>query len=146
MKALPKRKGNRGTPRYHSRRSERGLNESPSEKEGKSINNALNAIPHGSLNESPSEKEGKFSPRESGLGCLGASMKALPKRKGNRCASSRASSRLARLNESPSEKEGKSQTPTLDHPRPQASMKALPKRKGNKSHTITEPPPLVSPQ
>ena len=38
---------------------------------------------------------------------VGASMKALPKRKGNGCAGGGGGCRLERLNESPSEKEGK---------------------------------------
>ena len=60
-----------------------------------------------------------------------ASMKALPKRKGN-LSPSVAGHPLRRLNESPSEKEGKcltADTPKLRYP--VASMKALPKRKGN---------------
>ena len=64
MKALPKRKGNSGLPRtgrYHTAR----LNESPSEKEGKCVNEL----------------------RE--LNIFEASMKALPKRKGNRPAPQR---------------------------------------------------------
>ena len=37
-----------------------GLNESPSEKEGKSFGVAVGLLIAGGLNESPSEKEGKF--------------------------------------------------------------------------------------
>ena len=60
------------------------------------------------LNESPSEKEGKCGPRRLDGPIISASMKALPKRKGN------------------------VSTRTGMPRRVQASMKALPKRKGNK--------------
>ena len=83
MKALPKRKGNlfRGNGRVVLNRG---------------------------LNESPSEKEGKFG-RERGRegGSPAASMKALPKRKGNPAAPHARAAALPCLNESPSEKEGK---------------------------------------
>ena len=66
--------------------AERGksLNESPSKKEGKS---ARAALPYPktpiSLNESPSKKEGKWSEPKVHRAQVFASMKALPKRKGN---------------------------------------------------------------
>ena len=108
MKALPKRKGN------WSRSSQTGgrvfrLNESPSEKEGKSIRfQNARLIASTGLNESPSEKEGKFHNLLCHVHSIQpASMKALPKRKGN--------GRLL----------------TLQHHIDPASMKALPKRKGN---------------
>ena len=56
MKVPPKRKGNPGSPRR--RRLGHSLNESPSEKEGKSWRVAL-SLGISALNESPSEKEGK---------------------------------------------------------------------------------------
>ena len=60
MKVPPKRKGNgrrSAQADFHSL----ALNESPSEKEGKSsANGAISNTPT-ALNESPSEKEGKFS-------------------------------------------------------------------------------------
>ena len=57
MKVPPKRKGN---PRPVRRPVQPlGLNESPSEKEGKSNREAFFADVHKGLNESPSEKEGK---------------------------------------------------------------------------------------
>ncbi len=70
-----------------------------------------------------------FPPEVWALG--GASMKALPKRKGN--ASSAPPSRWppVSLNESPSQKEGKCPPRTGWVASPPASMKALPKRKGN---------------
>ena len=80
MKVPPKRKGNPGAYLVFMLR-ERSLNESPNEKEGKSLTLPGRSI-IGSLNESPSEKEGKFS--------KGEEVDFLP------C-----------LNESPSEKEGK---------------------------------------
>ena len=61
-----------------------------------------------SLNESPSEKEGKFASYTRGKPANQASMKALPKRKGNAQNPSQIFVALAGLNESPSEKEGKS--------------------------------------
>ena len=60
-----------------------GLNESPSEKEGKFVQDGDFKVSGVSLNESPSEKEGKSPADASPAGCS------------------------ARLNESPSEKEGK---------------------------------------
>ena len=106
MKALPKRKGNRriairilpSSPSLNESPSQKEgkldigrrrryllicLNESPSQKEGKYLFRGGMGAVNLSLNESPSQKEGKCSDNvpESG-GCL-ASMKALPKRKGN---------------------------------------------------------------
>ena len=61
----------------------------------------------GSLNESPSEKEGKSAcPPEVGGSDCEPSMKVPPKRKGNHVWAVGACLGLA-LNESPSEKEGK---------------------------------------
>ena len=78
-----------------------------------------------------------------------ASMKALPKRKGNSTNHPHPGEPTFRLNESPSEKEGKLATVFL-LPCAQflASMKALPKRKGNpavswvadKSNSLNESP------
>ena len=107
MKALPKRKGNARLSRRTAAVSA-SLNESPSEKEGKCPLVAVETLARAlCLNESPSEKEGKWGrknsvrPSAAGLnespsekegkcgaargagGCLVASMKALPKRKGN---------------------------------------------------------------
>ena len=109
MKALPKRKGNIGrtlTLLQHLR-----LNESPSQKEGKFFHWSADGPLTLSLNESPSQKEGKWvfsSPSLHYIFCLNespsqkegklrktvavpevhiASMKALPKRKGNSRAS-----------------------------------------------------------
>ena len=67
------------------------------------------------LNESPSEKEGKSISHVHFCRLLQASMKALPKRKGN----------LLPL--------------TLLSPFQKASMKALPKRKGNECARDGEP-------
>ena len=58
------------------------LNESPSEKEGKSLALSVLALV-ASLNESPSEKEGKFSRQQRRARTAGPSMKVPPKRKGN---------------------------------------------------------------
>ena len=82
MKALPKRKGNPNL-RGDGLCFNRGLNESPSEKEGKYWYLSAEVVSHMSLNESPSEKEGKLV----------------------RVSTERLI--VERLNESPSEKEGK---------------------------------------
>ena len=59
MKVPPKRKGNQG--RLLRKFQHRPLNESPSEKEGKSYGKGLSKRRlRWTLNESPSEKEGKF--------------------------------------------------------------------------------------
>ena len=60
------------------------------------------------LNESPSEKEGKSHRRIQHRRKQQPSMKVPPKRKGNSDCFGCAAPRLATLNESPSEKEGKS--------------------------------------
>ena len=84
------------------------LNESPSEKEGKSLNDAVKFSNVTPLNESPSEKEGK-------------------------CMYMRSRSPANRtLNESPSEKEGKFNSSALLFYTLFPSMKVPPKRKGNK--------------
>ena len=57
MKAPPKRKGNPDALRTKTFRE--SLNESPSEKEGKSTTSPVVTPTQVSLNESPSEKEGK---------------------------------------------------------------------------------------
>ena len=133
------------------------LNESPSEKEGKSNTlflslatlgpsmkvppkrkgNGAGEPPPGSdgvtLNESPSEKEGKFCVRCGCAGVLVPSMKVPPKRKGNLDARQRLDSWRRTLNESPSEKEGKSLTDPRQLPiSALPSMKVPPKRKGNR--------------
>ena len=59
------------------------LNESPSEKEGKSGQPRPHGVAVKSLNESPSEKEGKWSVSPGGTFTGYASMKVPPKRKGN---------------------------------------------------------------
>ena len=80
MKALPKRKGNPA----HRRAPGPGhrLNESPSQKEGKSVK-PMHTLIVGGLNESPSQKEGKLWHASARRPRPRASMKALPKRKGN---------------------------------------------------------------
>ena len=62
---------------------------------------------------------------------IGASMKALPKRKGNSPPRRSIQHRRHSLNESPSQKEGKSRLRGFDRLVPPASMKAPPERKGN---------------
>ena len=129
MKAPPKRKGNSVEDIVAGVVS--GLNESPSEKEGKSACRSRGRRNEGRLNESPSEKEGKSAKPPVNVAGGGASMKVPPKRKGNRGGANTNSSAifasmkvppkrkgnfkrrvalvcfLVGLNESPSEKEGK---------------------------------------
>ena len=49
-----------------------GLNESPSEKEGKSLTRKRSRLAGETLNESPSEKEGKWRPRTAACRGCGA--------------------------------------------------------------------------
>ena len=91
MKAPPKRKGNVPQWRHLQRRSSKRLNESPSEKEGKSEVNAFTVT---------------FDR---------ASMKVPPKRKGNGFSTGVKLLAPLRLNESPSEKEGKSSPGALSN-------------------------------
>ena len=92
-----------------ARRLSSGLNESPSEKEGKSTGTSHSRSGVPGLNESPSEKEGKFPAAELVLcGVHPASMKVPPKRKGNLLFLGVFFLPFGSLNESPSEKEGKS--------------------------------------
>ena len=88
MKVPPKRKGNTCPLENHEER-ENTLNESPSEKEGKF---PLNHPPltASTLNESPSEKEGKLAVIALfALALVFPSMKVPPKRKGNRCSTTK---------------------------------------------------------
>ena len=106
MKVPPKRKGNLNVSIGTVNLSD-SLNESPSQKEGKSLSVASVLIYGISLNESPSQKEGKSEMKRSKNNPCSASMKVPPKRKGNLSSASRA------------------------HPSSWASMKVPPKRKGN---------------
>ena len=90
MKAPPKRKGNLAIF-GQAPTQERGLNESPSKKEGKCLLGA-----------------------RAGEIFQGASMKALPKRKGNAVPAHRRLRRLGHLNESPYEKVGNSGFPRVE--------------------------------
>ena len=82
MKAPPKRKGNEAGIDVN-RSGKNSLNESPSEKEGKSNCSWKAKKQDVSLNESPSEKEGKFGDAHGIRRGGRPSMKAPPKRKGN---------------------------------------------------------------
>ena len=84
------------------------------------------------LNESPSQKEGKLVLSLLLDDVFFASMKALPKRKGNGGAAIEQPPYRKCLNESPSQKEGKFYVSGVAAKVcGDASMKALPKRKGN---------------
>ena len=81
MKALPKRKGNAWG--LVAKPGGFGLNESPSQKEGRTGGFFHAAPKFNCLNESPSKKEGKSRELVRNTITKKASMKALPKRKGN---------------------------------------------------------------
>nr|WP_303940606.1 hypothetical protein [Rothia mucilaginosa] len=83
MKAPPNRKGNLAVAALPLGITD-CLNENPSQEEGKSRQSSLSRSPLSCLNESPSQKEGKSAPSHTLLSLIQhASMKALPKRKGN---------------------------------------------------------------
>ena len=84
MKVPPKRKGNDGVGDRVGDVVQR-LNESPSEKEGKS-RASISSRALDRLNESPSEKEGKSALQGRKKKARIASMKVPPKRKGNYAA------------------------------------------------------------
>ena len=108
------------------------LNESPSEKEGKSYGKGLSKRRlRWTLNESPSEKEGKYQCHDGSSFFLSA-LNESPSEKEGKCPFlGGGTGGSFSLNERPSEKEGKSGTygrlrrPLLP------SMKVPPKRKGN---------------
>ena len=82
----------------------------PPKRKGNAITRAFDlAVLHG-LNESPSEKEGKSCANGRARTAQRASMKVPPKRKGNVENITHNIIALVRLNESPSEKEGKLRT------------------------------------
>ena len=94
---------------------EEGLNESPSEKEGKCGGVLPQSYARKSLNESPSEKEGKCLGNLGGL-LLDSGLNESPSEKEGKSRSGESASvwRGFRLNESPSEKEGKFKEAGID--------------------------------
>ena len=90
------------------------LNESPSEKEGKSVLPRQRREPGRASMKVPPKRKGNAVRAGRRLVYIGASMKVPPKRKGNAgCAENQSAAQS--LNESPSEKEGKS--PLVDQGR-----------------------------
>ena len=84
------------------------LNESPSEKEGKLVQDGDFKVSGVTLNESPSEKEGKLGTPYGGGSQIFLSLNESPSEKeGKYVRPSCRSWSSASLNESPSEKEGK---------------------------------------
>ena len=81
MKALPKRKGNGFRP--GDKLYLVGLNESPSQKEGKATGVLQRGHGNGCLNESPSQKEGKVFGFYRNFHGKSASMKIPTKKQGN---------------------------------------------------------------
>ena len=162
MKVPPKRKGNAADFRGRGWHVQ-GLNESPSEKEGKSPFDDVRLRVCGASMKVPPKRKGnparlgprpkperasmKVPPKRKGnLGRLNrqqrhgrcASMKVPPKRKGNASLITASAGATERLNESPSEKEGKWTFDILRASLIHASMKVPPKRKGN---TMRNRPP-----
>ena len=90
MKVPPKRKGNQEVI-SKLRKRDVHLNESPSEKEGKSSWDVMSAWCTRCLNESPSEKEGKSHGGIPQFTGGFPSMKVPPKRKGNHTVESHSS-------------------------------------------------------
>ena len=147
MKVPPKRKGNFAIRKRLSFCRET-LNESPSEKEGKSRTGWVASPPVGPSMKVPPKRKGNLQPHGEHPRIL-PSMKVPPKRKGN-CSRPAAPNSKSALNESPSEKEGKfvpgvAVARIIDGP----SMKVPPKRKGNaiiqtssrlSAHTLNESP------
>ena len=107
MKALPKRKGNL-SPSVAGHPLRR-LNDSPSEKEGKCLTADTPKLryPVASMKALPKRKGNAHRPDRTLSEARLASMKALPKRKGNAVKGFPFRGRFISLNESPSEKEGK---------------------------------------
>lgn len=123
-----------------------GLNESPSEKEGKLEAADFDPwVPAASLNESPSQRKGNSTSHSASCSSVLASMKALPRRKGNFYPRRyRAAGRS--LNESPSQMEGRCESLVQSEDGGAASMKALPKRKGEIHHPRPSYIPEQTPQ
>ena len=89
------------------------------------------------LNESPSEKEGKSLFSEKGIKVLTPSMKVPPKRKGNFSDSTNPNSPNASLNESPSEKEGKSHATLTVHSSTLRALNESPSEKEGKCFSMS---------
>ena len=85
------------------------LNESPSQKEGKTVTRACTRPTYLPLNESPSQKEGKtFGKTVWYLSKLVGLNESPSQKEGKTCGRASAAHQfLRRLNESPSQKEGK---------------------------------------
>ena len=107
MKALPKRKGNHIRHRVPLS-AITGLNESPSEKEGKCIMRKLKTVLSDASMKALPKRKGNPPATTTKQNATPASMKALPKRKGNIEKLLEYVGIIHSLNESPSEKEGKS--------------------------------------
>ena len=86
------------------------LNESPSEKEGKSYGKGLSKRRlRWTLNESPSEKEGKYQCHDGSSFFLSALNESPSEKEGKSHPTANTTELTLPLNESPSEKEGKFQ-------------------------------------
>ena len=116
------KEGKSSSPKLATHARQPSLNESPSKKDGKLLRSSgpLCACARSRLNKRLSEKEGKLTDVASKPQTVDASMKALPKRKGNSLRRLFSQSISSPLNESPSEKEGKCQPtgPAACHERP----------------------------
>ena len=134
MKALPRRKGKLGSEGA-MRQSSSCLNESPSQKEGKtstiyayylvSLCASMKALPR---------RKGKPGAAAENAGASSASMKALPRRKGKLCGGGRVARCLRRASmKALPRRKGKQCWRMSMEPIWEPSMKALPRRKGKQS-------------
>ena len=140
MKAPPKREG-KSPSQYRLQRASTSLNEGSYKIVGKSATSPMFAPPSTGLYESPSRKEGKLLQIDAFWNLHGASMKAPPKRKGNRYRTDRRGCSRRCLTESPSQKEGKFPAFLGVPGCVDASMKAPPNRKGNSRRAENFPTP-----
>ena len=131
MKVPPKRKGNGYRPCYTSIADNPSMKVPPKRKGNFAARGRLPVLLTWSLNESPSEKEGKSARALPVRGLRQPSMKVPPKRKGNVRSTGTTRCERGTLNESPSEKEGKCAQHITGRYFVRPSMKVPPKRKGN---------------
>ena len=131
MKAPPKRKGNRAEgPR--SRHLRCHLNESPSEKEGKSCLMCQKTCLTDTSMKAPPKRKGNSAIRATRAAKCQTSMKAPPKRKGNLCSLCRSGRPFYTSMKAPPKRKGNLNAFGMPiYVSKATSMKAPPKRKGN---------------
>ena len=120
------------------------LDEGPYGKVGNDICNQTAPVPFASSMKVPRKGREFIGRATAALLVTPASMKTLPKRKGNCEGRLLGSPKSQSLNESSSGKEGKRPGAAASAVDYAASMKALPKRKGNKVHGVNGGEPMAS--